>query len=592
MSGTEKLNAEVVAVLPNKIKISVDKLEDFKIAEESLKIGSYLNISDNENTSLVAVISNYSIEVDEKGERKYIIEANPLGTLKDGKFKRGGDELAIPPKNTVPLPKEDIKKIYQSSIKTTKQFVFSCLSQIRDIDVPVDGNKFFNKHIAIVGATGSGKSCAVVRIIQNVINAKAGEYDGLNNSHIIIFDIHSEYKKAFSDANYISIDNMRLPYWLLNSEELEQILLDTGDRDNYNQSSVFRSLVTENKRKHNKGIDKVFYDSPLFFDINEIENALVNLKNETKNSKSSNRYMLIEASYSLTDGKTEVHSGIELNDEERWEKYFEKVYKFHPTKSQNVTKGDFADGTLDKFVSRFQAKIRQDRLEFLFGEQSKKITFEDAVKEFIGYKESNNANVTIIDLNGVPFEALSITVSLISRILFEYGYYYKKIRTRNDPEEKINNDTPLLLVYEEAHQYVPKSDLVRYRASKNSIERIAKEGRKYGVSLLIASQRPSEISETIFSQCNNFIAMRLTNPDDQNYVKRLLPDTLGSMTETLPSLEAGEALLIGDSVVMPSIIYIKQAEPEPSSNDIPYLDIWKEQWKKVEVSDITNEWKK
>ena len=592
MSDTEKLNAEVVAVLPNKIKISVDKLEDFKIAEESLKIGSYLKISDNENTSLVAVISNYLIEVDEKGERKYIIEANPLGTLKDGKFKRGGDELAIPPKNTVPLPKEDIKKIYQSSIKKTKQFVFSCLSQIRDIDVPVEGNKFFNKHIAIVGATGSGKSCAVARIIQNVINAKAGEYDGLNNSHIIIFDIHSEYKKAFSDANYISIDNMRLPYWLLNSEELEQILLDTGDRDNYNQSSVFRSLVTENKRKHNKGIDKVFYDSPLFFDINEIENALVNLKNETKNSKSSNRYMLIDESYSLTDGKTEVHSGIELNDEERWEKYFEKVYKFHPTKNQNVTKGDYADGTLDKFVSRFQAKIRQDRLEFLFGEQSKKITFEDAVKEFIGYKESNNANVTIIDLNGVPFEALSITVSLISRILFEYGYYYKKIRTKNDPEEKINNDTPLLLVYEEAHQYVPKSDLVRYRASKNSIERIAKEGRKYGVSLLIASQRPSEISETIFSQCNNFIAMRLTNPDDQNYVKRLLPDTLGSMTETLPSLEAGEALLIGDSVVMPSIIYIKRAEPEPSSNDIPYLDIWKEQWKKVEVSDITNEWKK
>ncbi len=591
----KKLNAEVVAVLPNKIKISVDKLEDFRIAEESLKIGSYLKISDNENAGLIAVISNYLIEVDDQGERKYIIEANPLGILKNGIFKRGGDELAIPPEKTVPLPKEDIKKIYQSSIGETEKFVFSSLSQMRDIDVPVDGNKFFNKHIAIVGATGSGKSCAVARIIQNVISAKTGEYDGLNNSHIIIFDIHSEYKKAFSDANYINIDNMRLPYWLLNSEELEQILLDTGDRDNYNQSSVFRSLVTENKRKHNKGIDKVFYDSPLFFDINEIENALVNLKNETKNSKSSNKYMLIDKSYDLLkDGKTDADSGIELNDKERWEKYFAKVYKFHPTKSQSVTKGDYADGTLDKFVSRFQAKIRQDRLEFLFGEQSKKITFEDAVKRFIGYKknENENANVTIIDLNGVPFEALSITVSLISRILFEYGYYYKKVRTKNDPEEKINNDTPLLLVYEEAHQYVPKSDLVRYRASKNSIERIAKEGRKYGVSLLIASQRPSEISETIFSQCNNFIAMRLTNPDDQNYVKRLLPDTLGSMTETLPSLEAGEALLIGDSVVMPSIIYIKEAEPEPSSNDIPYLDIWKEPWKKVEFLDITNEWKK
>ena len=107
------------------------------------------------------------------------------------------------------------------------------------------------------------------------------------------------------------------------------------------------------------------------------------------------------------------------------------------------------------------------------------------------------------------------------------------MRCENNPKEKINNDVPLLLVYEEAHKYVPTSDLAKYRASKSSIERIAKEGRKYGISLLIASQRPSEVSKTIFAQCNNFIAMRLTNPDDQNYVKKLLPDTLGGLTDNL-----------------------------------------------------------
>ncbi|TOA94500.1 ATP-binding protein, partial [Vibrio parahaemolyticus] len=109
---------------------------------------------------------------------------------------------------------------------------------------------------------------------------------------------------------------------------------------------------------------------------------------------------------------------------------------------------------------------------------------------------------------------LSITVSLISRLIFEYGYIYKRIRCTKQPDEKINNDVPILLVYEEAHKYVPNSDLSKYRSSKASIERIAKEGRKYGVTLLLASQRPSEISETIFSQCSNFIAMRLTNPAD------------------------------------------------------------------------------
>ncbi|MBA3037774.1 MAG: ATP-binding protein, partial [Desulfobacterium sp.] len=154
-------------------------------------------------------------------------------------------------------------------------------------------------------------------------------------------------------------------------------------------------------------------------------------------------------------------------------------------------------------------------------------------------------------------------------------------------------ETPLLLVYEEAHKYVPKSDLVKYRASKTAIERIAKEGRKYGITLGIVSQRPAEISETIFSQCNNFIAMRLTNPDDQNYVKRLLPDSLGNLTDTLPALKTGEALLIGDSIVMPSIVKVDECKEYcPSSNDINYVEIWKEKWKDVVFNKIVEEWKK
>ncbi|MEG3036494.1 MAG: ATP-binding protein, partial [Bacilli bacterium] len=149
---------------------------------------------------------------------------------------------------------------------------------------------------------------------------------------------------------------------------------------------------------------------------------------------------------------------------------------------------------------------------------------------------------------------------------------------------------PLLLVFEEAHKYVPKSDLARFKSSKLAIERIAKEGRKYGVTLAIVSQRPSEISETIFSQCNTFIAMRLTNPDDQNYVKKLLPDTLGNLTSKLNSLSAGEALLIGESVPMPSIVKIDRCGPEPSSNDLMYLDIWKDNWYEDEFTELIKKW--
>lgn len=275
--------------------------------------------------------------------------------------------------------------------------------------------------------------------------------------------------------------------------------------------------------------------------------------------------------------------------DEKLNKYFEKIYEFRAPKNSNVTKGDYADGTLDKFVSRFTSKYKQDRLQFIFGEESKKITFEQTVKQFIGYTESSESNVTIIDLSGVPFEVLSITVSLISRLLFDFGYNYK----RHVESQKLEqHDIPILLVLEEAHKYVPKSDLARFKASKNSIERIAKEGRKYGVTLLLASQRPSEISDTIFSQCSNFIAMRLTNPDDQNYVRRILPDTFGNLTSNLSSLKTGEALLMGDAAVLPSLVMIDPTDMPPSSTDIPYLKLWKDEWNQLDFSEFTKKWQK
>jgi hypothetical protein len=147
-------------------------------------------------------------------------------------------------------------------------------------------------------------------------------------------------------------------------------------------------------------------------------------------------------------------------------------------------------------------------------------------------------------------------------------------------------------VYEEAHKYVPNSDLSKYRSSKISIERIAKEGRKYGVTLLLASQRPSEISETIFSQCNNFVAMRLTNPVDQGYVKKLLPDSLGSLIDKMASFKQGEALLVGESIILPSIVQIDPCVHAPSSNDIPYWELWKEEWKSIDMAAIKAEWYK
>lgn len=586
MTTVEEIKAEVIAVYPDRVKIAVEDIAAFSDGK-SIKVGSYLRITDSEDCALIATIENFCIEVTEKAERRHIIEALPLGIIEGGRFIRGGDTLTIPPTGVAPATEEDVRKIFEESVDARKKFVFSSLATNYDVKVPVDGNRFFNKHIAVVGSTGAGKSHTISKLIQSAVAEKNGGY-ALNNSHIIIFDIHSEYKTAFPNANFLNVENLNLPYWLLNSEELEEILLDTGERDNYNQSSVFRHLVTENKRRHNPKKKSIFYDSPLKFDIREVLNALYNIKSETVNTKTDSRYMIVDDSYTLHDGKTDAGDGLKLTAAQRLNRYFESRLEFHQTKQHSISKGDYADGSLNKFFARFESKVAQERLEFLFGSQSEQATLESTLKSLLGYRDKSN--VTIIDLSGVPFEVLSITVSLISRILFEHGYYYKVLRSNKG--EPINSDAPILLAYEEAHKYVPNSDLAKFRASKLSIERIAKEGRKYGVTLLLSSQRPSEISETIFSQCSNFLAMRLTNPSDQNYVARLLPDTLGNLCDKLPTLSAGEALLIGEAVVMPSLVKVDECDPVPSSNDIPYFELWKEEWKELDFSAIKREWLK
>ena len=583
--NTNLVNAEVIAVNPDSIKIAINNLDEFLGEHGGLKLGSFLNVSDDDSCQLVAVIQNFSLEVNEDGKKKYFIDALPLGTIQDGEFIRGGDTLSIPPTSVSPTKPEDMKVIFESSVNEQVKFIFSKLiNHQSDIEIPVDGNKFFNKHIAVVGSTGSGKSHTISSLLQHVINSKDENYSGLNDSHIIIFDLHSEYKSAFPNANYLDISNLKLPYWLLNSSELEEILLDTGERDNYNQASIFRQLVTENKKVHNEDSEKIFYDSPLKFRIEEILNALFNIKNETVHSKTPNTYMLIE-----NDQDQESESGLTMTNEEKIRKYFTERFKFKPTKSQSISNGAYADGTLEKFFLRFDSKVRDERLDFLFNSDNYNLTLIDVLKQILGYKDDNKSNITILDLSGIPFEVLSITVSLISRLLFDYGYFYKKAFQENTTT---NNNTPFLLVYEEAHKYAPKSDLVKYRSALQAIERIAKEGRKYGITLLLATQRPSEISETIFSQCSNFIAMRLTNPNDQNYITRLLPDTLGNMVSKLPTLRAGEALLLGESVTMPLFVKINKCYPEPSSNDIPYFELWKKEWKEINFSSLSKAWNK
>lgn len=169
---------------------------------------------------------------------------------------------------------------------------------------------------------------------------------------------------------------------------------------------------------------------------------------------------------------------------------------------------------------------------------------------------------------------ISMFISLLSRVIFDFAFHYSKIRHQ---EGKVN-DIPFMLVCEEAHNYIPQSGGAEYSASKHSIERIAKEGRKYGLNLMVVSQRPSEVSETIFSQCNNFIVLKLTNVNDQSCIKNLLPDNNASLVDVLPTLAAGECLVVGDAVPLPAVIKMDMPDPVPNSSNVNVFDEWNKDW--------------
>ncbi|MFJ4936738.1 ATP-binding protein [Streptomyces pseudovenezuelae] len=543
-------SAEVIGVYPDRIKIAINNITELS-AGEPLKVGSYLRVYDSADCSIIAIIENFSIELKPVPsrdnadvptyQRVYILEALPLGFLDaDGNFERGGGSIAIPPKLVEVATRSEVQKVYDT-VPEGKKFLFAHLARERHVDVPVDGDKFFNRHLAIVGSTGSGKSHAMARIIQTAIGMRDdrhGEYQ-LNNTHIVIFDIHCEYQTAFPNANFLNVEQLTLPYWMLNSEELQDLLIESREEQSHNQVATLKRAVTASRRSHYKGDEEqrelIHYDSPLYFDIDDVLTA-ARAKNEET----------IEGARGPKQGP--LH------------------------------------GKLDNFITRLENRCYDRRLDFLMGERAKRTSLEETLRQFTGYTTGATSNVTVIDLSGVPFEVLSITVSLISRLLFDYAYYYKK----TNPE--MRTETPLLVVYEEAHKYVPKGGPAKFNAARVAIERIAKEGRKYGITAAIVSQRPSEISETIFSQCSNFLAMRLTNPEDQNYVKRLIPDSLGPLTESLPMLSSGEALLIGDAAVMPSLVRLEEASPIPSSSDVRYLHEWVRPWHDVAFLPIIADW--
>lgn len=417
----------------------------------------------------------------------------------------------------------------------------------------LNGNKFFQRHAFIGGSTGSGKSWTTAKIIEQMA--------GLSTVNAIVFDLHNEYSPLVGDgtqqlkvagpadveANRTLDDGvLYLPYWLLSYEALVSMFVDRSDQNAPNQAMIMAREINQAKRKYledGKHADVLAHftvDSPVPFDLEVLLERL--------------NYINIE----MVPG---ARGGTEKQ-------------------------GEFF-GKLARMISRLENKISDRRLGFLFNGGKDVLDFswlEKLTSRILGSSaENGKAGIKIIDFSEVPSDVLPLIVSLVARVSFSVQQW--------TPSELRH---PIALLCDEAHLYIPQRNMADSAddVSIDIFERIAKEGRKYGVSLVVISQRPSEVNKTMLSQCSNFVSMRLTNAEDQGVIKRLLPDSLGGFSDILPTLDTGEALIVGDASLLPSRIRIDEPKNRPNSGTVNFWDEWQKPVKAKRLSTAVDNWRK
>ena len=438
-----------------------------------------------------------------------------------------------------------------------------------NIECKANIDKLFGHHCAVLGSTGSGKSGTVASIIHSVLDFQSEDGYGLM-PRIIMVDPHGEYGAAFgeramiyqaySDMNSEGNNLLKLPFWLLSGDELRSLIIGKTEHEATSQNNIIYKAL-KYARMITAGI------------VISYENPVGDAKLEYKEGYSE----CDEISFDR-----DKPYPFDLNE---FKKHIDKIqgYKVGTTKARSSSDRKSIDSILDKLNV-----LRSDpRISFMMKDYIPEAdTIEVIMKQFFG-KFSNgdsNKNLRIIDISGLPNEIAGVLTATISRLLFQYKLW------ENKDERKSN---PILLVCEEAHRYVPNTGEAQYKEAQSAIRRIAKEGRKYGIGLMLVSQRPSEVESTVLSQCNSWIVLRLTNSNDKNYVANMLPDNISGLTQLLSSFTRREALFVGEAAAFPTRLKIRNLEEDklPDSSDISFINGWKNEPSTDEsIISIMNRW--
>ncbi len=561
------------------------------------QIGSYVTIPMDERTlvGFVTAVGRQEVTVVDV-EPQLIMQIQLLGELKAGRFARGVNEYPIIGDDVWVAVNEDFDKIFGtldqilSGSKHPQSFTLGRFALNPEFEVKVLGTEMFSKHVAILGNSGSGKSCTTARVLQEVVD--------FNHSQVVLFDMHGEYRAAFSDEDgqinanvtYLGVDDLVLPYWLLKYDEIEALFVDRSNPLHVStQISFLRTALLEFKQDAARqlGLTKTLtLDTPIFFSLEKLKTYAENLNDA--------RFVVNDDHLAFSQLAMRGLPPVEQQHLMRIQRC-----QFNRGNPEGETEHPLYFGKLLGFIDQIDTKFQDRRYEFLLRPLShgmKSRFFHDHLTEAgLGDRSSSlmnhliklltgrvepRSNITIIDLSGIPFEIVDITVAVLTRLLFDLNFW-------TPPEQR----HPMLLAFEEAHNYIPRVERGKHFA-KTAVERVAKEGRKYGVSAMVISQRPSELSETVLAQCNSFITMRLSNPEDQKYVSKVVSDHFSGLIQMLPILRPGEAFVIGDSVIMPMRTLVDLPHPQPQSANMDFFKLWTTARPDYDIDEIIDHWRR
>ena len=514
------------------------------------QLGSYVAVKQNE-VHLIAIVTRMTEQealaaptIETPGDdtarlpfAKRIARLTPVGSIiGDGQFERGVTQYPTTGAEVHAIGSADIARMFDRF--QSKGLAVGTLASHSSLKVCLDPTNLFGRHFAILGQTGSGKSWTVASIVQKTVAA-------MPRAHIIILDLHGEYcwkredgnqHYAFSDSigRHVDARDLEIPYWLMTYAELCDLLIDRTEQAAHNQTAFFRDTLRQlrEKEKMPLGLQRVTVDTPVYFSLDELVAEVA-----TKNSE-------------MVPG------------------------------SRGPKQGDMF-GTFDRFLVRLESRMNDVRYDFLLKPKvrTSSASLSDLLRDFVGLG-TPKATVTVIDLSSVPFDVRPTVAAQIGRLAFEFNYW--------NPEYR---EFPILLMCEEAHAYIPRDSESQYAGSRKSMERIAKEGRKYGVGLAVVSQRPHEVSETVLAQCGTFICLRITNPNDQSYVRSLVPESEGDLVSVLAGLGRGEALVLGEAVPLPTRLQFEKPNPTPNSDDVDFYDKWTTGPDDLDVDAIVKRWR-